>query len=196
MSVFAITGNLASGKSVVLNLLRKKGARTFHVDKKIHSYYRNRKGIVFRKIIALFPQAVTKGVIDRKKLAALIFSDKDKLQKLEAVVHPPAIAELLAWVRESRSRNKIAAAEVPLLFEKNLQGSFDGIIVVKVKKSILLKRINKKYSLSGSAAYRRLSLMVPQAEKIKQADFIVENNGSLKELKKEVDFLWRKIKQR
>jgi dephospho-CoA kinase len=196
MPVFAITGNLASGKSSVLRMLSSKGAHIFDIDKKIHRYYRSRRSPVYRKIALLFPEALRGGRVCRRRLAALVFSDPAKRKELESAVHPQAIKELLAWVRRAKKGKGIFVAEVPLLFEKKLVSHFDGVIVVRTGKNILIRRIAKKYRLSKSQALNRLKLYLPVGEKVKKADFVVDNNRSRRELKKEVDFLWRKVNRK
>ena len=86
MSVLGLTGNLATGKSMVLKLLKDKRAKVFDADQRIHSYYRNRKGPVYKKVVAVFPECLSGGVISRKKLRTIIFSNRVKLKKLEKIV--------------------------------------------------------------------------------------------------------------
>jgi len=196
MSVLGLTGNLATGKSMVLKLLKDKRAKVFDADQRIHSYYRNRKGPVYKKVVAVFPECLSGGVISRKKLRTIIFSNRVKLKKLEKIVHPVITKELLKWVKQSEGdKKKVYIAEVPLLFEKRLARYFDRIILIVVKKEVLTKRIIKKYGLSKSEALGRLSLCRPIREKIKGSDFIVNNSLNFRRLKKEVDLLWKKIKQ-
>ncbi len=196
MPIFGLTGNLASGKTTALGLLKLKGAIVFDADKRIHQYYRQRKGEVYKKIVNTFPEALTGKNISRKKLAQIVFADKAKLALLEKIVHPVIINDIFKWKKSLRNKKKICVAEVPLLFEKKLTGCFDGVILVLVKRDVLIKRIIKKYKFSKREALRRLSLYVAMRKKIKGADFIINNNWSLKKLNKEVDLLWKKINQK
>ena len=194
MAVFGLTGSLASGKSTVLDLLKKKGAVVFDADKQIHEYYRNRKGGIYREIAAKFPQCLEEGRICRKALRKVVFSDRKKLKVIEKIVHPKLIKDLLAWVNTRKKRKGVYVAEVALLFEKRLQKKFDGTILVNVRRGVLIERIVKKYKFSIREARNRLSLYKPIREKIKGTDYIVDNNKSLSSLKKEVDLLWKKIR--
>ena len=196
MPVLGLTGNLATGKSMVLKLLKRKGAKVFDADEKIHSYYRNKRCPVYKKIKAIFPECLEEGVISRKKLGSIVFSNKNKLKKLEGIVHPVVTKDLLKWVKKARrERSKIYIAEVPLLFEKKLTWHFNRIILIVVKKEVLIQRIIRKHGLSKNKALNRLSLYRPIREKIKGSDFIVNNSLDFRRLKKEVDLLWKKIKQ-
>ncbi len=196
MPILGLTGELASGKSTVLKLLLAKGASTFDIDEKIHSYYRNRKSPVYKKTVALFPEAVAGGNISRKKLGKIIFSDRNRLKKLESIVHPQAIKDLQIWIQKSKNKKKIYVAEVPLLFERKLASCFEGVILVFVKKGVLRQRIIDKYKLSQDMVCRRLKLYLPIREKINKADIVIDNSSSLKDLKKEVDFLWKRLSQK
>ncbi len=194
MAVFGLTGSLASGKSSVLVMLKKKGANIFDADQQAHKYYRNKKGGVYKKVVKKFPQCVDEGRINRKLLREIVFSDKAKLKVLERIVHPEVIKDLSTWIRSRKKRKGTYVAEVALLFEKKLQSKFEGVILVNVKRSILIDRIMKKYKFSKGEARRRLAFYKPIREKIKGADYIIDNNKSLKSLKKEVDLLWKKIR--
>lgn len=195
MSILGLTGNLASGKSTVLKLLRKKGALTFDADKRIHHYYKQKRGPVYKKIAVMFPQVIKGGQIQRKKLADIVFSDKAALKKLEAIIHPLIIKDMLRWEAKRKDKRRVYIAEVPLLFEKKLAHYFKAIILVITKRQILIPRIIKKYHLSKNQVLKRLSLYTPLKEKIKRADFVINNNSGFKKLEKEVDLLWKKLKE-
>jgi dephospho-CoA kinase len=194
MPVFAITGNLASGKSTLLKLLRERGAVVLNVDRVIHKYYRDKKSSIYKKIVSLFPQAVVGGVISRKKLGEVVFSSKNRLAQLEGIVHPVIMKDLKAWIKDKRRKKRVYVAEVPLLFEKNLQPCFDGVILVYVRREVLVRRIREKLNISTKQSIKRLSLYVPIKEKIKKADFVIDNSFSLQNLKRRAEELWEKMK--
>lgn len=196
MAVFGLTGNLASGKTEVLKLLAKKGAIIFNADACVHEYYKDKNGSVYELVVKKFPRSIEKGNICRKKLGRIVFFDKNKLAALEKIVHPKVIKDLLIWIKKEKIKKGVYIAEIALLFEKKLQKYFDATILVKVKRDILIKRIIKKYKFSKSETRTRLSLYKPVREKIKGSDYIIENNKGFSSLKKEVDLLWKKIKQK
>jgi dephospho-CoA kinase len=193
MPIFALTGKLCTGKTSVLKMLKAKGARIFSADKKVQSYYHNKKSSIYKKIAQNFKNAVVRGKIDRKRLGSLVFCDKNKLRKLEDIIHPVIIRDLKKWIRGNRHKAEIYVAEVPLLFEKKLQRYFDGLILVYVKKDVLLKRIKKDLNLPKSKALKRLRLFIPDNIKAKNADFIIDNSSNIKHLKEEVALLWNKL---
>jgi len=193
MPVFGLTGNLNCGKSTALMLLKRKGACIFDADRKIHEYYKDKKSIIFKKISVLFPQAIKKSKIDRKKLGEIVFSDNTKLKKLERIVHPITIRDLKLWINKAQKTDKVYVAEVPLLFEKKLEGMFDGTILIYAKKGVLLKRIKNKLKLSKTEALKRLSAFKPVSEKSEKADFIINNSFGMETLKREIDILWENL---
>ncbi|MCM8787062.1 MAG: dephospho-CoA kinase [Candidatus Omnitrophica bacterium] len=193
MPVFAITGNICSGKSSLLFFLKKMGAIVFDADKKVHQYYSDKESIVYKKIKKYFPLVFVNNRIVRKKLLKLVLDDNKKLQLLEKIVHPIIMKDLKKWIAQTKKTDKIAVAEVPLLFEKKLENCFDGVIILNVNENILLNRIQKKYKISKAEAIRRLKLFLPIEEKIKKANFVIENNKDIKNLYKEAKNLWEKI---
>jgi dephospho-CoA kinase len=193
MPIFGLTGNLASGKTTVLRLLEKKGCIVFDADKRIHQYYRDKNSNIYKSVVSVFPQAYTKGLISRNKLRDIVFSDAKFLYKLEKIVHPVIIKDLKEWISEKR-KGKIYVAEVPLLFEKRLQDYFNGVILVYVKKEILVKRIINKQRISKEQVASRLRLYLPIREKIKKANFIIDNSYTLADLNEKVDLLWNRLK--
>ena len=196
MIVLGLTGNLASGKTTILNLFKARGAVVFDIDRIVHRYFRDKKSKIYKEVVAKFPDALRGKAVSREKLRDLVFSDKKKLKTLERIVHPVVIGDLVEWIKKTKCRDKIYLAEVPLLFEKKLNKYFDKIILVNVNKGILIERIVNKYKVSQSNARSRLDLYIPIREKIKRSDFVIKNNLNLKEFKKEVDQLWKKVNQK
>ena len=193
MPVFGLTGNLKCGKSTVLALLRQKGARVFDADAKVHRYYNDKKSLLYKRIAKAWPGALKHNRISRKALGNLVFRDAAELRKLEALVHPVIIKDLKAWIKRQAKKKKVAVAEVPLLFEKKLQNYFSGVILVYVKKEILLARLQRRFTFSKKEAERRLALYLPVNEKIKKADFIVDNSLGFKNLRENVGMLWKDL---
>jgi dephospho-CoA kinase len=192
MPKIGLTGVVGSGKTTVLKLFAKLGAKVFDSDKKIHQFYQDLNHPVYKKVKQVFPEVELDNKMSRKNLAELVFNDQEKLKKLEEIVHPEIIRFLKQWL-EIKSKTEVCIAEVPLLFEKDLQGLFDKTILIKVKEDILAKRLKEKHNFSDEEIKKRLSLYLPGKEKEKRADFILTNNLSLGDLEKEVSVLWHKI---
>jgi dephospho-CoA kinase len=196
MSIVAVTGSLCSGKSVVCNILRSKGAILFDADEIIHSYYKDKKSAAYRKIKTVFPQCLDrKNRISRIKLAKIVFSNNNDRRKLEKIVHPLIINDLKEWVKAKKDKGGIFVAEVPLLFEKKLDIIFDRVILVYAPKSILFQRIKRKFGISKKEALGRLRLFSSWRKKKENVEFFINNVSDIAELKRKVGLIWQDLKR-
>lgn len=185
-----LTGSIGSGKTTVLEFLKQKGAEVFNSDREVKLIYSHPGPKLLGKLAEIFPQAKKGEKITASVLAKKVFDDLNKLKQLEEIIHPIVIAKLNSWLA-SAAKNKVYVAEVPLLFEKNLENLFDKTILIKADEKKINKRLLKR--LNESEIKKRLALFLPEEKKAKKADFIVINDENLSNLKKEVDLLWQKI---
>lgn len=192
MSKIGLTGVMASGKTTALELFARFGAKVVDSDQIVHQFYQDPSHPVYKKVRKAFPEVELNREISRKKLAELVFKDQKKLQRLEEIVHPEIIRFLKQWLG-AKKEDEVCVAEVPLLFEKNLEGLFDKTILIKVEEGILIKRSKENYNFNDKEIKKRLSLYLPGKDKEKRADFILTNNSDLGDLEKEVSLLWEKI---
>ncbi len=196
MSIIAITGSLCSGKTAVLKILKTKGAKAFSADQMIHNYYKDKTSLIYRKVARCFPGAVDEsGRILRNKLGKIVFADTAKLKALEEIAHPQVIKDMREWVEQRRKKRGVYIAEVPLLFEKKLDKIFNKIILVYAPQSILSSRIGRNFGLSRREALERLKLFLPLKDKKRRADFLINNNSNINELKRKVGLLWCGLKK-
>ncbi|MFH1768062.1 MAG: dephospho-CoA kinase [Candidatus Omnitrophota bacterium] len=197
MPVVAVTGNLCSGKSTVLDILKKKGGRVFSADDAIHRYYKNKQCQVYKEVKNSFPSACDKkGNIIRKRLGCIFFAYYKKLKRLEEIVHPHVAKDVRKWVKSKQEGEGLYLAEIPLLFEKKLDRIFDRVILVYSPQSILVERIKRKFGLSKKESLKRLKLFSPLIEKKKRSHFIIANNSDLLKLKRKVGLIWRDLKRK
>ena len=177
-----ITGTIASGKTSVSILLKRRGFTVFNSDNyaKMATHQGNP---CYEKLVEILSKDVVddSGDIDRKKMAACIFSDEEKRKAVNEIVHP-YVKEGMQIFFTNHKADKIVFAEVPLLFEANMQNDFDKIVVVTCDKDIAIKRMmeDREYSKQQALA-RYASQLDPEYQK-QQADTVIENNGDLKEL--------------
>ncbi|MCF7875147.1 MAG: dephospho-CoA kinase [Candidatus Omnitrophica bacterium] len=192
MAKIGLTGRIGSGKTTVMKMLVKMGAKAFDADRQVHQFYRDSSHPVYKKVKKIIPEAEQGSEISREKLKKIVFKKNHKLRQLERVVHPAVIKALKEWL-SAKKKEDVCVAELPLLFELKLENLFDKTVLLKVKEKILAKRLEKKYGFSDSEIKQRLSLYLPVEEKEKKSSFVLNNNSGLKNLEKEVSVLWQKI---
>ncbi|MCM8797400.1 MAG: dephospho-CoA kinase [Candidatus Omnitrophica bacterium] len=190
--VLGVTGVFGSGKSTVAGIFRSYGDKVIDADKIAHQLIRP-TGKIYKKIVGYFgPRILGRGrQIDKTKLAELVFNNRDSLAKLNAIMHP----QIIRIIRERIKKVKrgIVVVDAPLLLETGLGDSVDKVIVVKAEKNECVKRIKKRSGLTTSQILRRFGPQMPLRRKLRLADFIIDNNGSMQKAKKQVIEIRRKL---
>ena len=127
----------------------------------------------------------TDGKIDRKKLGDLVFENPDLKKKLENIIHPQVKAEILRIFEQEKDKNAIFIS-VPLLFETGFETLFDKVLFVTADENTRLNRLKARNQLSTTEALKRMKSQLPQEEKMKKSDFIINNNKSVQNLHDEI----------
>ena len=182
----AISGTIGSGKSTVLNYLKSKGYFVFSCDE-YNAFLLNKGQQGYIKIQEQFPEPFIKGELDKKALSKIVFNNPLQRERLESIMHPLIIAEMLRL----RDLFEIYFAEVPLLFENNLEKYFDLSLLIATDEQKALERLQKR-GLDYDSAKQRILNQMPQEIKMKRADEIIYNNGSLADLYNQVDIVINK----
>ena len=173
-----LTGNIASGKSIVQSYLEKKGIPVIDADWICHRLMDN-----------LFPGQdifLEDGRLGRHKIGLIVFADPEKMEALEDILHPLVEKRILEFFDEHEN-DEIVVASVPLLFEENMQNLFDRTILVCADKKIRLQRLMTRRGYPLEHALERINAQVSQEEKRNLADFIIENNNNLIELETQIE---------
>jgi dephospho-CoA kinase len=193
--VLGITGSFGSGKTTVAGILKSFGAKVIDADKIAHSVIRPQTKI-YRKIISVFGDGILKKsrIIDRNKLARVVFNRKKLLSRLNNIIHPEVIRAIGHRIRNAKT--KVIVLDAPLLVEAGLKNIVDKLIVVKITKEKQLKRIQNRTSLSKSDILRRISSQIPLAYKVRLADFVIDNSGAIDKTKRQVISIWEKLQPR
>ena len=188
MKWIGLTGGIATGKSAVTDIFRNKGVSVIDADPIAHQAL-VASSPVFGSLVQTFGQDVVSdnGNIDRQKLGAKIFANSSLRLKLDAIVHP-FVRSQVALLKQKLVDDGclLAIYDVPLLFEKNMQKNFDKIIVVTCDPQTQKQRLMKRNGLSEQEALLRIAAQLSMSEKVRQADFVIENNGTLEDLKNAV----------
>lgn len=189
--IIGVTGSIGSGKTTAANLFKKHGFKVINADEIGHKIIK-KNSAAYKKIIKEFGNGILdkNRNIDRKKLGDIIFGNDEKLKELNLIMHPIIIENIKNSIKEIKNKNIIIDA--PLLLETKAKKLVDKVIVVKADKKNIIKRLSKKYS--KDKIERILKLQMPIGEKLKHADFVVDNNRDLGHLKKEVTDIFEKLK--
>jgi dephospho-CoA kinase len=168
----ALTGGIAAGKSEALQAFARHGAAVISSDDVVHRLYREDEGLRAALREHWGERVVDDGDVDRAEIGRIVFADRAELAWLEAELHPRVRAALDAWLAKQTA--DVAVAEIPLLYETGGEERYDRVVVVTAPVEVREAR-------RGAVADREERL-VPEAEKVRRADFCYVNDGSLEEL--------------
>ena len=193
MKRIGVTGGLCAGKSTVASFFKDLGARVIDADKLVHDLYK--KDPVIKKAIRnnFGKKVFTHGKISRKKLARAAFANKKALQKLCRIVHPKAIKRIKEEL--VKSKRTVTVIDAPLLIEAGLHKAVDAVIVVRAKRQKRLRR-GMARGITTREALERQAAQMPLREKVKYADFVIDNDKPKENTRKAVVKIWQKITRR
>ncbi|MDD3028768.1 MAG: dephospho-CoA kinase [Alphaproteobacteria bacterium] len=179
MLVLGLTGSIGMGKSTVADMLRELGFPVFSSDAFIHKAL-DRDGKAVPTVASLFPETYRDGAIDRVLLGALVFSDPEKLQRLEGVLHPLVRKAETAFIQEARKKNARAAVlEIPLLFETKAETMCDFVLCVSAPLRIQRARVLRRRNMTEKKLQAIRARQRPESEKKRRSDIIIPTGGSV-----------------
>ncbi|EDP76314.1 dephospho-CoA kinase [Hydrogenivirga sp. 128-5-R1-1] len=194
MKKVALTGNIGCGKSTVAGIFRELGAYTVDADELIRSFYR--KGHpVYEQVLKEFGEGVLsrEGDIDRRKLADVVFNDREKLRRLEEITHTALYRELEELFKRLPP-SAVVVVEASLLIEKGTYRNYDKTVVVYAPYEVCRERALRK-GFSEEDFERRWRNQMDIEEKVKYADYVVDNSDGLEETRRQVEEIYRDIKE-
>lgn len=186
MKIIGLTGGIASGKTTISNILKSE----FHIDiidaDLIAREIVKKGSEVLNMIAEEFGKEVINpdGTLNRKKLGEIVFSNQYLLNKLNKITHP-VIEKHIKYEIDliGKSGKKLCVVDAALLIEAGFYKLVDFVILVCVNKDIQLKRLVQRDKISESEALKRINSQMPLSDKVKYADFIINNNGDLEDVK-------------
>jgi len=182
-----LTGGIGCGKSTVAKYLRAAGYPVLDTDDVSHRLIQKGQAI-HDKVVKIFGAGIlnANGDIDRRVLGRIVFEDESKLEILNGIIHPAVIAETKVWLSRQDEMSQVAVVIVPLLYEINLTSLWDMVICVAAADAPVRERLRLR-GWSDEEINLRLSRQLPVEMKRQKADFVVNNNGSLEDLNKQID---------
>ena len=194
--VIGLTGNIATGKSTVLEYLATKGAHVIDADKVAHQTMLP-DGAAYEKVVEEFGETILDedGTIDRPALGSIVFADPRALERLETIVHP-ATFELIRWDMSQTEADVVVLEAIKLLESGRLLTLCDEIWVVTARLSTQIQRLVENRGMDEVDAHQRMAAQSPQAEKVAKADRVIENDGAVEELYRRLDIYWEQMLKR
>jgi len=193
--IVGLTGGIGAGKSTVAAILAELGARGIDADRIGHEVYRpGTEG--FRSIVEAFGSGVVgaDGSIDRRALGALVFADPAARARLNAIVHPLIVAELQRrLVAAGAEDGPPIVIEAAIMLEAGWRGLVDRVWVVSTRPEHAIARVVASRELGPAEVERRLAAQMPDAERRRLADLVIENDGDPAALRREVEKAWQTL---
>jgi len=196
MIKIGLTGSIGMGKSTVASMLEALGAARWSADDAVHRLYAA-GGDAAEPIGEAFPGAIVEGRVDRERLSALVLGDAEKLRQLEAIVHPLVARDRERFCQSAAAQGACAAVfDIPLLFENNAEELFDVVIVVSAPERVQRARVLERRGMSEAKLNAILAEQVPDAEKRRRADYVIDTAGPLDATRSAVRIVFDEIIQR
>ena len=195
MKVVGLTGGIASGKSTVTKLFSEVGADVIDADA-VSKELTAPGGAAVEDIRKEFGDEVIdgQGGLDRMKMREIVFVDKDKLRKLESILHPLVFKTIFERVADySEKGAKGVILDIPLLIESNFPMPLDAIIVVTCDLKVRINRVKARDGFDEEEVRRVMANQMTDKEKIKHADYVIENDGDLETTRDKVLQVWTEL---
>ncbi len=196
MKVIGITGNIASGKSTVARMFEALGARVIDADEAARIVVEPGEP-AWKEIVDEFGEGILSadGRIDRKKLAEIVFGDEAKRKRLNDITHPKIMERIRGLVRGyGKEKADVVMIEATLIVEKGgLKDMLDALIVVTADEETEIRRLVRYKGYSREEAVSRLRAQMPAEEKIRHADYVIDNSDGLENTQRRVEEVWNAI---
>ncbi|MFB1050861.1 dephospho-CoA kinase [Paraliobacillus sp. JSM ZJ581] len=185
--IIGLTGGIATGKSTVSNFFKKNGIPVIDADGIAKEVVEPNQE-AYRQIISAFGTSILQqnGQLDRRKLGNIVFTNENKRQQLNSIVHPQVKKVMLA--RRDQLINEehpVIVLDIPLLFESQLENLVDLVVVVYSHAEVQLERLMHRNQLTKEEASNRIQSQLPITQKAKAANIVIDNNGSIADTQKQ-----------
>lgn len=194
MIVLGLTGSIGTGKSTTSAMFHALGVPVHDADATVHDLY-SREAV--EPVAARFPEALADGVIDRKVLSAVLAKSPERFRELEAIIHPLVRARETAFLdAERRNGAPLVLLDIPLLYETGGEKRVDKVVVVTCDPAIQRARVLARPGMTEEKFALILSRQMPDAEKRRRADFLIDTGKGLEAAREQVEEIMAKLTER
>ncbi len=190
--IIGLTGSIGMGKSTVAQMFADEGVPIFDADAAVH-VLQGPGGALVAQIEALFPGTTDEKGVDRQKLGPAVLGNPDALKQLEALIHPAVGAMRMDFLEDNKAAPMILF-DIPLLFEKSGAAGIDHVIVVSATEDDQRERVLRRPGMTADKFEKIKSLQMPDEEKRKRADFVIDTSKPLDETRRQVRNTIEKLK--
>ncbi len=191
MVIIGLTGSMGMGKSTAADRFRFHDIAVFDADAEVHRLY---EGPLADVIEVAFPGTTTDGRVDRAKLSSALVAAPNRFRDLEAIVHPAVRARQATFLRENARRGATCALlEIPLLLESGGQAIVDVVVVTSARSDIQRDRLLARPGMTSDKLATLLARQMPDAEKRRRADVVIDTNGTIAACHTQVDALLARL---
>jgi dephospho-CoA kinase len=184
MIVLGLTGSIGMGKSTTARMFSDFGVPVHDSDEAVHRLYRGKAAPL---IEAAFPGTTAGGVVDRAKLAEKVLGDRAAMKRLEAIIHPLVRADATAFLKRHHAAGApLAVVDIPLLYETDGQERVDQVVVVTAPPEVQRERVLARPGMTEEKFQKILATQVPDEEKRRQADFIIDTGKGMEATRRAV----------
>jgi dephospho-CoA kinase len=196
MKSIGLTGGIGSGKSLVSQILAELGAFVIDADKVGHEIYLPGRA-AWHQMVETFGRDILASdqTIDRKKLGAIVFSSDEARKTLNSIVHPLMYQDIDRRIKEKQQEgfSQPIVLEAAILIEANWVPLVDLVWAIVTHKQAVVERVAQQRGLAAKDIESRIASQLPDTERIKQASLVIENNGSVEELKIKITDAWKQL---
>ncbi|MES2599187.1 MAG: dephospho-CoA kinase [Pseudomonadota bacterium] len=191
MLLLGLTGSIGMGKSTTAKLFEEAGVPVYDADATVHKVY---EGEAVAAVEAAFPGSTVDGKVDRQKLSAMVLNNADAMKRLETIVHPMLRSHQLKFLGDAEASGApVAVLDVPLLYETGGENRVDAVVVVTTAPEIQRERILARDNMTPEKLDAILARQLPDAEKRKRADFVVDTSHGLDPVRQRIGEILREV---
>ena len=193
MIILGLTGSIGMGKSTTAEMFRNEGIPVHDADSAVHALY---AGKAAPAIEAAFPGTLADGIIDRKKLGTFVIGKPDQMKKLENIIHPLVAVERDRFLsKASQDGAELVVLDIPLLFETGGEKHCDHVVVVTAPREVQERRVLARPDMTKEKFLSILASQIPDAEKRRRADFVIDSSLGLDHARAEVKKIIAQLKK-